>query len=338
MKPEVTAPGVELVTADIGRNEDQSARYATISGSSAAAALAAGTAAVLAQARPALDARALKGVLVGTAAPARRRARERSGSRRRSTPRAQSRPRLRRARPPSPSAQPIRRAGSRVRRLTVANVSTRRLRLSVQADPEGIRGIAVTAFPRELRLRPGTAGAADAEGAGRVPAAPARSGLRLCAPARARRWLDRDSVGGRAACTPRRRSSPRFASRPAASVRPTGARRAEPSGRQRANERRPDAAAAARLGSTSSSGAPAAASGCSPGFATCCPATTRSASRAAAPHGRPLARGDYRLRIVAVPPDGAARVRDGRLHAPVTRVLDFRPPSGMSCPSEREAR
>ncbi len=69
VKPEVATSGVELITADPGRNDDRTARYGTISGSSAAAALAGGAAAVLAQARPELDATALKGVLVGTAVP-----------------------------------------------------------------------------------------------------------------------------------------------------------------------------------------------------------------------------------------------------------------------------
>ncbi len=66
IKPELAAPGVELVTADPGRNADRTARYATISGTSAATALAGGAAAALAQARPELDAAALKGALVGT--------------------------------------------------------------------------------------------------------------------------------------------------------------------------------------------------------------------------------------------------------------------------------
>ena len=66
IKPEVAAPGVEIVTADPGRNADRTARYATISGTSAATALAGGAAVALAQARPELDAAALKGALVGT--------------------------------------------------------------------------------------------------------------------------------------------------------------------------------------------------------------------------------------------------------------------------------
>ena len=79
VKPEVTAPGVELVTADIGRNEDKSARYGTISGTSAAAALAAGTAAVLAQARPALDAHGAEGRPRRRSRSDRRRVRRRAG-------------------------------------------------------------------------------------------------------------------------------------------------------------------------------------------------------------------------------------------------------------------
>src|SRR5688500_14669805 len=69
IKPELTAAGVELVTSDPGRNADRTARYGSISGTSAAAALVGGAAAVLAQMRPDLDAHALKGALVGTGAP-----------------------------------------------------------------------------------------------------------------------------------------------------------------------------------------------------------------------------------------------------------------------------
>ena len=66
-KPEVNAAGIGLATADPGRNEDGAARYGTLSGSSAAAALAAGAAALLAQARPDLDAAGLKQALVASA-------------------------------------------------------------------------------------------------------------------------------------------------------------------------------------------------------------------------------------------------------------------------------
>jgi hypothetical protein len=69
VKPEVVAPGVALETAEPGANADGSARYGTVNGTSAAAALVAGSAALLAQARPYLDADALKSLLVGAARP-----------------------------------------------------------------------------------------------------------------------------------------------------------------------------------------------------------------------------------------------------------------------------
>jgi subtilisin family serine protease len=69
VKPEVVAPGVALETAEPGANPDGSARYGTLNGTSGAAALVAGAAALLAQARPDLDAAALKSLLVGSARP-----------------------------------------------------------------------------------------------------------------------------------------------------------------------------------------------------------------------------------------------------------------------------
>jgi minor extracellular serine protease Vpr len=69
VKPDLVAPGVALETAEPGTNSDGSARYGTVNGTSVAAALVAGGAALLAQARPYLDAEALKGLLVGAARP-----------------------------------------------------------------------------------------------------------------------------------------------------------------------------------------------------------------------------------------------------------------------------
>ena len=66
-KPDVSAAGIGLATSDPGRDESGAARYGTLSGSSAAAALTAGAAVLLAQARPDLDASALKAALVATA-------------------------------------------------------------------------------------------------------------------------------------------------------------------------------------------------------------------------------------------------------------------------------
>jgi hypothetical protein len=63
----VVAPGVEIGTAEPGTTATGAPRYGTVNGSSAAAAIVAGDAALVAQARPDLDAESLKGVLVGAA-------------------------------------------------------------------------------------------------------------------------------------------------------------------------------------------------------------------------------------------------------------------------------
>jgi hypothetical protein len=65
VKPELLAPGVGIATSDPGKDGEGKPRFASVNGSSAAAALAAGGAALLAQARPQLDARALGSLLVG---------------------------------------------------------------------------------------------------------------------------------------------------------------------------------------------------------------------------------------------------------------------------------
>jgi subtilisin family serine protease len=68
VKPDVVAPGVGVTTAEPGADEeDGSPRFGSVNGSSAAAAVVAGAAALLAQARPDLDAAALKSLLAGTA-------------------------------------------------------------------------------------------------------------------------------------------------------------------------------------------------------------------------------------------------------------------------------
>ncbi|HKD32291.1 MAG TPA: S8 family serine peptidase [Gaiellaceae bacterium] len=69
VKPDVAAPGVVLATSDAGRNEDGTARYATVNGSSAAAAVVTGAAALLAELRTNLSAWDLKSLLAGTGRP-----------------------------------------------------------------------------------------------------------------------------------------------------------------------------------------------------------------------------------------------------------------------------
>src|SRR5207248_11336815 len=69
VKPDLAAPGIVLATAEPGRNDDGSPRYGTVNGSSGAAAVVAGAAALLAQLPPALGAPDLRGLLAGSAAP-----------------------------------------------------------------------------------------------------------------------------------------------------------------------------------------------------------------------------------------------------------------------------
>jgi hypothetical protein len=67
MKPDVVAPGVALATSEPGTSPDGSALYGTVNGTSGAAAIVAGAAAQLAELRPALDASALRSLLAGYA-------------------------------------------------------------------------------------------------------------------------------------------------------------------------------------------------------------------------------------------------------------------------------
>jgi hypothetical protein len=69
VKPDVVAPGVAVATALPGADTDGFSRFVTISGTSVAAAVVAGTAARLAHARPSLDAAGLRSALATTARP-----------------------------------------------------------------------------------------------------------------------------------------------------------------------------------------------------------------------------------------------------------------------------
>ena len=66
IKPELIGPGVGVVTSTPGTNPDGSPRFATVSGTSIAAASVAGAAALLAQARPGLGPDGLRSALIGT--------------------------------------------------------------------------------------------------------------------------------------------------------------------------------------------------------------------------------------------------------------------------------
>jgi hypothetical protein len=156
MKPDLVAPGVSLATAEPGTSSDAAPLYGTINGTSAAAATVAAAAAVLAQMRPSLDAAALRSLLSGYAEQGR-------------------------ASPFSVGGGTLRLGASAVgevatdpatlgfgiwggrhwhatRFVTVRNVSTRRLDLSIGVlaggDSEALR---FTLEPRRLMLGPGRA-------------------------------------------------------------------------------------------------------------------------------------------------------------------------------------
>jgi subtilisin family serine protease len=153
LKPDLAAPGVSVPTSEPGRGDDGEVRFGTISGTSAAAAVAAGVAAVLAQGRPELGARALHGVLVGSAQ------------------RADLDPTasgaglvdLRSAVQQEIYAEPATvsfgaaRAGSESERVVrITNVSSRRLAVSIGANAIAPKGVQITFDPHRLRLRAGT--------------------------------------------------------------------------------------------------------------------------------------------------------------------------------------
>jgi subtilisin family serine protease len=158
VKPDLVAPGVGLLTADPGRAEDGTARYASLNGSSASAAVVAGAAALLAQARPDLDASALKAVLAGTAHPSARESVVAQGAGNLDVGAAY--PTEVAALPTTLSFGHATGTGWRqTRRLIVRNISSRPLRIEVDADPRdrgGGRGL-VFGFsePRLLRVAPG---------------------------------------------------------------------------------------------------------------------------------------------------------------------------------------
>jgi hypothetical protein len=67
LKPDLLAAGVAIPTSEPGRGDEGEVRFGTVSGTSAAAAVAAGAAAILAEGRPSLGAPELRGLLVGSA-------------------------------------------------------------------------------------------------------------------------------------------------------------------------------------------------------------------------------------------------------------------------------
>ena len=153
LKPDLAAPGVSVPTSEPGRGDDGEVRFGTISGTSAAAAVTAGVAAVLAQGRPGLDARQLHGVLVGSALA--------GGPRPDGVGRRPRRP------PGSRAAGAHRRAGAAVvrrgpgpvgaeRTIRITNVSTRRVSVSVGISAIAPKGVEIDGRPAAVPPPAGT--------------------------------------------------------------------------------------------------------------------------------------------------------------------------------------
>ncbi len=152
VKPDVAAPGVVLATSEPGRNDDGSARYGTVNGSSAAAAVVTGAAALLAEVRPDLRASDLKSLLTGTARPLPDESVTAQGAGLVDVGGAAA---------AELAAAPDTLAFGRVQGdgwhatqlLTLHDVSSRRLRVRIQSVGQG--GLEITPFPRRVRLKPG---------------------------------------------------------------------------------------------------------------------------------------------------------------------------------------
>ena len=172
VKPDLIAPGVAVATSEPGSNEDGTPRVGTINGSSAAAAVVAGAAAVLAQARPALGGLDLRSLLVGTA---------RSLSSETSvTAQGAGLLDLGAASAAEVAVDPVTLAFGRAEgdgwqaaeELTLRNVSTRRLLVRIHAPGQG--GLVIDSKPKWVRLKPG--GHASVQLRVRLNGAPATGG------------------------------------------------------------------------------------------------------------------------------------------------------------------
>ena len=152
VKPDLAAPGIVLATAEPGRNDDGSPRYGTVNGSSGAAAVVAGAAALLAQLRPGLGAPDLRGLLAGSAEPLADTSVTAQGG---------GLVDLGAAASAELAAWPDTLAFGRARgdgwhstqRLTLHNVSSRRFRVRIRNV--GQTGLQIQAFPKVVRLKPG---------------------------------------------------------------------------------------------------------------------------------------------------------------------------------------
>jgi minor extracellular serine protease Vpr len=152
VKPDLSAPGVALTTSEPGANDDGTPRFGTVNGSSPAAAVVAGAAAVLAQVRPALRALDLRSLLAGKA---------RSIPSESVTAQGTGLVDLGQSAAGEITADPVALAFGHAegdgwhasQQLVVRNVSTRTLLVRVRSPGRG--GLELVSKPRWVRLKPG---------------------------------------------------------------------------------------------------------------------------------------------------------------------------------------
>jgi hypothetical protein len=156
LKPDLVAPGVGLGAAEPGFTDKGVPRFGVVNGSSVAAAVGAGAAAVLAQARPGLSAGELKGLLVGSARAVPADPLTAQGAGLIDVGSAASREVV--ADPPEVSLGPVHRLGAVAGTFVLRNVSSRRLILGLAAGPPSPRHTAsLRLVPSRVDLGPGQA-------------------------------------------------------------------------------------------------------------------------------------------------------------------------------------
>jgi subtilisin family serine protease len=156
LKPELVAAGVAVPTSEPSRSDEGEVRFGTVSGTSAAAAVVAGAAALLAEGRPRIGAAGLRGLLVGSA----RRTGLDVAASGAGLVDLRSAVQLEIAADPAAlsfgAATPDTASIDRV--LRVRNVSTRRLTVSLESVAIAPKGVSITFDPPRMRLRPGGRG------------------------------------------------------------------------------------------------------------------------------------------------------------------------------------
>lgn len=152
LKPELMAPGVSVPTSEPGRTDEGEVRYGTVSGTSVSAAVAAGAAAVLAEARPRATAAGLRGLLVGSARAPGDATTSRAGMLDLQAAVQQEVV----AHPAAVSFGPAT-TGALEQTVRLENLSTRRLAITIRAGADA-EGMEVTAVTERLLLRAGQSG------------------------------------------------------------------------------------------------------------------------------------------------------------------------------------